>query len=479
MNPLNPITQQLEASKVAKYEGQYGEYIAIAAEAMKTKFEYDWSANDTLAFGQYADTWQSYIPVMESDITSRNTLGPALQSNMGIIAMSYAALPIQNLASVQPLTDEAGTIFYRQGIAANARGGVAKGDVLVSPHGAVNSKINDYVSESQVASLTIADTGVLTYNATLGKELKPGSVRIDLAGKVKAMDDGEGHILGVGIDSEASVVNYTTGEFTIKFISLTGRGVAVNDILDINYAHSVIDAGEIPTMKWILSSKVVQSDYYILQSQYSNLSEMVLKKRFGADLANEITGDLVAQITTSVMNKAIFKLRQSSLRNEKVTGESIVWPFYAPAGVSEADHRRTFDDQLIAATGVMYKIAGKGDVSTLVVGTRGKQILKSAGMRMIKNAVSGPHLCGMYDNVPVYYAPNTVLGENEILVVYRGSNWHEAAIVYAPFLPVTTVSGKATDNVLTNANAAYHSAALESVMDGFVVRIVLDMTPTS
>lgn len=483
-NVQNPLTQVLEASRIAKYESEYGEYIAIAAESMKEKFEYDWTSNDSLAFGSYAETWQSYRPVMEADITSRNALGPAIQSNLGIIAMSYASLPIQNLASVQPLTDEAGTVFFRKGIAANSRGEITKGDTLISPYGAVNSKIDSFVNETQQISTPVVDNAGAAklgpYVIQARAEIKPGSVKVSVAGgKIKGSDDGEGHILGVGIDSETSTVNYSTGAISVTMRDPAGKGVVVADAIDVLYSHSVIDSNEIPTMKWVLTSKVVQADYYILQSQYSNLSELVLKKRFGTDLANEITGDLVSQITSSVMNKAIRNLRNASIRNEVSTQRTVVWPFYAPSGVSEADHRRTFDDKLIEATGEMYKIAGKGDVSTLVVGTRGKQVLKSAGMRVIKNAVSGPHLCGMYDTVPVYYAPNTVLGENEILVIYRGANWHEAPMVYAPFLPVTTVSGNATDNVMTNAQAAYHAAALESVVDGFCIRITLDMTPTS
>lgn len=464
----------VDATRTAKYEAAYGDYMEIARESMKTKFKYEWTANDTLAFGQYADTWQEYRPIMESDQTSVNTLGPALQSNMGLIAMSYAALPIQNLASVQPLNDEAGTIFYRKGIATTSRGNVSAGDDLINPMGAVNKDVDSYASETQVKSTAITDNTDLTYSITTGAELRPGAVRITVAGgKIKGMDDGEGHILGVGIDAEGSTVNYLTGAVELKFSNLAAKGVTNGSTIDVQYAQSVTDANVIPSMKWVLASKVVNSDYYVLQSQYSNLSEMVLRKRFGADLADQVTADLVSQITSSVMFKAIRKLRTMAVLNESLQGEALSWSLHAPTGVSDYDHRRTFDDKLIDATAMMYKLAGKGDVSALVVGSKGKQILKSSGMEVIKSAVSGPHLCGMYDGVPVYYAPNSALGDNEILVVYRGANWYEAPIVYAPFLPVTTVAGRAIQNVLTNAQAAYHSAALDSVMDGFVIRITI------
>lgn len=457
---------------VKKYESQYGDYMDIAKESMQKKFEYDWSAEDTLAFGRYAENWENYRPLMEADLTSRNTLGEALNSNLGLIAMAYAALPIQNLASIQPLTDEAGTVFFRNGIATQDRGQIKAGDNLIQPLGAINNQIDSYINETQVFSKTVGSATEFTI--ATAAELRPGSVKVIVAGgKIKGMDDGEGHILGVGIDAETSTVNYKTGEVKLKLVDAAGKGVTATDVIDVTTSQSVIDADTIPTMKWVLSSQVVRADYYILQSQYSNLSELVLRKRFGAELSDQVSADLVAQITSAIMFNAIRKLRNSAIKNEQTSGVAITWPKTAPAGIADVDHRRTFDDKLTEAVGVMYKIAGKGDVSTMVVGTSGKKILKTAGMRTIKNAVSGPHLCGMYDSVPVYYAPNSVLGDDEMLVVYRGANWYESALVYAPFLPVTTVSGNAVQNVLTNANAAYHSAALESVMDGFCVRITL------
>lgn len=458
-----------QQSKAAKYESEYGDYIQIAADAMSKKFEYNWTQNDTLAFGDYAKTWQSYIPVFEADLTSRSTLGPALQTNLGMIAMSYAALPIQNLASVQPLTDEAGTVYYRKGVAANDHGSVKKGDTLIGAMGGIHNQIDSFTSETQVLSQKFVSGTTMTFNA--GAEVRPGTVKFNLGTKVKAIDDGEGHLLGVNIDAKKSTIDYTTGQIKVEFLDVSS--FTTSDVADLTYANSVIDSDTIPTMKWILTGKVVQADYYVLQSQYSNLSEMVLRKRFGADLSNQVTADLVAQITSSVMYKAIAKLRQSAIRNEVATGTTVSFPYAATSGVSEFDHRRTFDDKLIEATSVMYKVAGKGDVTALVVGMKGKQILRSCGMRVISNAVSGPHLCGMYDNIPVYYAPNTVLADNELLAVYRGSDWFESPLVYAPFLPVTTVHGNAVNNVLTNAQAAYHSAGLESVEDGFVVRITI------
>lgn len=462
-------------SQIVNYDRKYGNLIDMCQEVMRKKFKYEWKDNDTLAFGRYADTWQEYKPVLEADMTTRSTLGEPLSSNLGLVAMSYAALPIQNFASIQPLSEESGTVYYRNGIATMDRGGVAKGDSLISPMGAVNAGISNYVSETQVLSKKIENNTTLEYNdLQLGKEIIKGQIRISVAGnKVKGMDDGEGHILGVGIDASGSTINYETGALTIKFTDLTGAGVQNNDMMDITYQQSTLAADQVPTMKWTLDGKVVRVDYDILQSNYSSIAEVVLRKRFGTDLNDQITMDLVTQITSSILLKSITKLRNASIQNETLLNDKITWSMKPKDGVSEIDHRRTFDDNFVTAVDMMFRLAGKGEISTIITGMKGKTVLQSSGMKLMRNSVSGPHLCGMYGDIPVYYAPNSALGKNEMLVIYRGTNWYEAPLVYAPFLPVTVTAGRSVHNVLQNSQAVYHASALETVMSGFCIRITL------
>lgn len=462
----------LNDGAVAKYESNYGDLIQVTADSMKKKFEYEWTPDDTVAFGRYADTWAEYRDVFESDTTARNVLGSALNSNLGLVAMAYSALPIQNFASVQPLNDEAGTINFRHAVATNTRGDVKAGDILINPYGNVNKKVDTYISETQVVT-TKFTTGTDSYTQNTYKELVPGRVKINIeGGKYKGFDDGEGHILGVGIVAEESTVNYATGEIKIKLSADAVSKITDQANIEICVDQSTVAADEIPGMKWVLDSKVVRVEYDVLQSQYSTISELVLKKRYGADLSERVTSDLITQATSATMWKSIRKLRDAAIRNEQRSGIAITWSMASAAGVADYDHRRTFDDKIIDAVDMMYKLAGRGEVSTIFVGKKGKQILRTAGMRMIRNSVAGPHLCGMYDTIPVYYAPSSVM-DNEMLVVYRGNDWNESALVYAPFLPITTVSGKAVSNVLTDAQAVFHAAAVENVVDGFVSRITI------
>jgi hypothetical protein len=334
------------------------------------------------------------------------------------------------------------------------------------------------LTESGIVNLTVTDNAgspsAGPYASNLGKNVNPGKFKISVAGgKIKGFDDGEGHILGVGIDAEASTINYTTGAVSIKLINPAAKDISVGDAMDLVFSNNLVDGADtVPTLKWTLVPKTVQVDYFIIQSSFSAISDFVVKKRFGTDLADEISADMVSQVNAGVMHKAISELRKAAVENETLTGVQISWNGTAPTAVADVDYRQTFDDVLIDATDAMYKMAGRGDVNFIIVGKKGKQILKTMGMKTIQSGVAGPHLCGYHDEtVPVYYAPNTVIADGDVIVGYRGSNWYESPMVYAPFLPLTSVSGSVRENVFSQHVGTFHSAAIEVVVNGFVQRI--------
>lgn len=213
---------------------------------------------------------------------------------------------------------------------------------------------------------------------------------------------------------------------------------------------------------------------YMLGSSFSTLSNMVVKKKFGMNLADEVTAEAVNLVNGATLYNAINKLKISAAKNTVTLGaNAISWALNGGAGVSTIDHRSTFDDVLIEATNAMYTLSGKGDVSFIITGSEGLKILKTLGLRIIKRGVAGPHLIGFYDNnIPVFYAPAPLLSNNKMLMGFRGQSWWESPLVYAPFLPVTTTSAT-TKSVFTQESGVVTMAGLDTVNPGFVVEVTL------
>lgn len=483
LNAAETESNAAASSVAAKFESAYGNEIEVVSKAMKDKYEHDWSVHDTIAFGQQADTWLTFKEIMESDTATKNVLGSSLTSNLGIVALQFSQLPVQALASLQPMTDsDSSKIFFRKGVAVNANGNVAAGDQLIGAYGSVNNDVDSFMSDTQTLSIPFV-AGQTTYPLALGTELRPGRIAVSVAGgKIKGMDSGEGNILGVGVNADLSVVDMITGVGTLELVDPAGKGIVAGDMIDVTYQTDMVGSNTIPTMKWLVEDKDIRAEYFLLQSQHSTIAEMVLRKKMGMSLSADITADLISQATAATMNTLIRKLRNAAISNEVATGNAITWSTTPNAGTTQYDHRQTLDDVFIDAVDSMIAMSGIGAISALVIGSEGRKILRTAGMKSYKTgAVTGAHLVGNYDGIPCYYAPQSVLAKNEILCVYRSPNVNfQAAAVVAPFLPITTAQGSngagqggMADNVLVNSTAVFSATGVEAVMPAFVQRVTI------
>lgn len=474
---MNQFSQEAE-----RYSGKYSSELELLQESYQKRYgdHKNWSESfDAFAFGKYAETFESYKEILESDQTTRDSLGDVLNQGLDLVLAQYSALPMQFIASIQPLDQEVGVAYFRKAVAAIDRAGIKVGDELMGEWGRHNAGIADYASELVVNdSLKVnAGSGTDAKTVTLQAPVAKRSIKITIPGKLEAIDDGAGHIFGVGIDSDKSSINYETGELKVAFTNLAGMGLDGDNAVIVTSTQLLTSATNIPTFKWDLVSKPIQVQYWTLQSSYSTISDFVVRKKFGAALGEELVKDTVNQVSGAVLYQAISKLRKAAIINETLASVSdlgkVVWSETPPTGVSSMEHRRTFDDAIENAIRRMEIIAGKGGCSFLIVGSTGRKILRSLGLQD-KGAIAGPHLMGFYGSVPVFYCPNNILPADEILVGYRGDMWFEAPLVYAPFLPVTTVKVQGnTNNTFVNTVGTAHGAGLEIVAGGFVQRITI------
>lgn len=482
---MTVVNNTMLNAEADKYSKKYSEELAILNESYEKKYgaHKRWNESfDAIAFGKYAENFENYMPILESDQTTRDNLGSILNQGLDLVLASYSALPMQFIASIQPLDQEVGVAYFRRAVATVDRAGIRAGDELMGEWGRMNDNIGDYASETIVNdSLSINSTTTGLQTVTLTGPISKHSIKISVPGKLEAFDDGAGHIFGIGINSDNSSVNYETGVLNIEFSNIAGMGLTTPTAVIVTATQLLPASQKIPAFKWDLVSKPIQVQYWMLQSSYSMVSDFVVRKKFGAALSDELVKDTVNEVSGAVLFKAIQKLRKAAIINETLPilaahgiSGGVTWSETPPAGVSPLDHRRTFDDCLENAVRRMEIIAGKGGVSFMIVGSTGRKILRTLGVQD-QGAIAGPHLIGFYGAVPVFYAPNNILPANEVLVGYRGDTWFEAPLVYAPFLPVTTVKVEGnTNNSFVNTVGTAHGAGLEIVAGGFVQRITIN-----
>jgi len=465
--------------EILDYENRYGQYFESVEAEFKDRYgdKRDFTSFDKGALGKYLKNWESFIPVFESDATTQDSLGPILKVGLDLVALQYATLPIQFLASVQPLTDEAGMVYYRKSVATAARGGIAVDEVLIDYMGKANPDIDSYMSEEQVdTTQTITSgpsVGPYTYNTpALLHPVRPKMTTIDVGGgKIRGFDDGENHILGVGIDVENSSIDYGTGVLVVKFTNLAGHGVIQGDQITVVYSQDITQASVIPGFKYDVTGKVIRVKYYLLQSQYTSLANYVVRRRFGKSLAEDVARDTVAQVNGAVLYNAIKRLYVAAVKNETAHSYSApTWPLHPDAGVSDIDHRRTFTDILESASSIIENMSGRSTLSFMVISQGGRKIMTAIGFNGERKQVPGPYLAGFFEGIPVFYAPATLIPANDIIFGFRGLMWYESPLVYAPFLPTTLVKSTGIPNVFVDTFGVATGCGLEMIVPEFVCR---------
>jgi len=420
---------------------------------------------------------QKQFGATESDVTTTGDLGTALTTNLGLAATQYATSIIPFIGSIQPTDQELAVVYYKRAIATSSRGGVSTGDELQNEFGKVNSDIDSYTDDTQTAQSAIADNAGApsngAYTITLQGEVKRGSVNISIGGVVTAIDNGEGKIFGGYIDPDASSVDYQSGTLVIQLTDAAGAGLAVGDSIDVVYTQLLFGSETIPGFKYDLRPEALPVRYWPLQITYDAVSDFVTRRRFGTAINELAQKDLINQVNKAVSYNAVKQLRAAAIKNETILGGSVSWSLVPPAGTSLVEHRRTFEDVYDLATSRMEEITGLGGVSAIICGSEGRKIFKTLGLDSKTNK-PGVYVVGFHDGIPVIYAPKDFIPANEVLAIFKGDDLFETPLVYAPFLPVMTVTVQGRDhNVFQTSTGVAHGAAIKAVNGGFAMRVIL------
>ena len=220
-------------------------------------------------------------------------LGDYLKVGLGLAAIQYVALPATFLASVQPINDEVGLVYYRELVATATRGDITQGDIIGSQQGKLSHDLDGYYGEHLVKATAVA-AGTGTYNIALSAPVRDQTAKITVeitgganAGSYRGLDDGEGFIIGnwpTGAGLDTGTINYETGAAVVN-VDDTG---ATAGTITIEYHQNLAQANEIPGFQYRLQSRTIRVNYFILENQYSTLADYNVRRRFGRALSDDV-----------------------------------------------------------------------------------------------------------------------------------------------------------------------------------------------
>jgi hypothetical protein len=357
---------------------------------------------DIYALGSQLQMFENYKRICEDEGTA-SQLGRLPQIALDVISASFGSSPLTAIASVQPMQEEIGIIYYKQLIAQNSRGqNIQPGTVLQDGQAIEQQPMLGYSYDRVQAAPVVTSTGTGTYTLNFGASqtpIRPGSVGITFSGTIPlnfnstVQDNSTGYLLGVSV---SGVINYAAGTMVLTFTSDPGTGLVINTFYSTDYEG----APNIPQVQMKLASKQLQARIFALKSSIGLEQSYALRNRFGKVAEDEVALDLVNAINTEMMNVAIVQINATAQANLN----SFLWdPQQNSTTIAYIDSKQAFRDQIAKLESNIIGKAGRGTANVLIAGRGACALMQTLPgfTRLTDGNNYGPHIFGTFDGAVV------------------------------------------------------------------------------
>lgn len=390
---------------------------------------------------------------------------------LDLITASHGSNIMPMVASVQPIRERIGAIYFKKLIAATTRGNVTAGQQLafikdmpeVFPVGYAGEKVSEIGATTEAATLT--------YTITFSKApVRQRTVRIALEGDdtVKGEDNGEGDILGIGCYGTVTYGNASTpGTMELTFINQPTAGKKIF----VTYATDFEQNGQLPEITTEIVSEPIEAEIFGIKTKVGRFQEFELKNRFGMIAAEEMIQDLTNEVNNELANTLIDRVSKAAVG-------TTTWNYYPPsATIPEATHRISYLYKISRAEAVILMGTGRGVVNVMLVDPQTAYILddmpefNKSGM-----GGAGATFYGTLKNtITVIRCPQMAAWTS--YCIYKGEGPFNTPIVYAPYMPFMLVDHlPVMDNVLKHQAFAALWSGLKTVVQKYITKLVIDTT---
>lgn len=415
--------------------------------------------NHFYSLGCQLEKFEEYQAFCENSNTI-GSLGTIPSIALDVITASYGNSILPLIASTQPIEEERGVIYFKRTKATKTEGGRTAGDIINDSRN-MDSYSDSYGAATSTETLGTGNGTDTNFTGTLTNiPTRPNTFRFENSDGTKGIDDGEGNLYGNGF---SGTINYETGAFDITFLAAVANSVTIN----LTYAQDQEARDDLPGIAGTLASDEMNAEVFALKAESGLLHEYAFQKRFGRMASDEIAMDLSEELTKTLNTAAIKRLAA-------VAGTPINWSLTPPdPSISYAEHKLSFVDTVSDSDRELNTGAGRGNINRMIAGS-----VASAKLRGMPGFVaaegssnSAVGLFGYYNDIPVIRA-STIIPDNKIVNVFKGTGHFDTALVHSPYMPLfvsdTIASGR---NPLRNQRVAAVWCGLKPVIKSFVTSI--------
>lgn len=458
---------ETSVERVAGFYGKkYKDYFRIY-ESMGIHRRINESVNpwEMAALGQQLDQFQNYKTFCENN-ANLASLGVIPQIALDVITASVGTSIIPLLASVQPMKEEHGIVYYKQIRAAQEAGGYTKDQVIVDPLHRDNPGDGTFGAQRKQETLFTTTASTTTYEGNLGVvPVRPGFVEINVPGVGYGKDDYHGKILGFGF---SGTVDYETGAVEITFETAPDADIKAAVMYDVD----IDSAKSLDKIKGSLLTKDIRARVWALAADVGAFASFAFNQRFGRSAVDEVAQDLTDELTRTMNTAAIKELYANAVGNAS-------WDAQPSQYISYADHKMTFVDAIAQAEKNLHMNSGANVANRYVAGASAAAVLRGMpNFQVADNASTvSVGLYGTLDGVPVIRATG-VMPDNEMLVISNAGNYFNAPLAYAPFMPLmVTNTVQSVNNPFSSTQAAGVWAGLTTLNQNLITKLTIVNTP--
>lgn len=433
---MNRSMQEIREAKIeqeaTRLYDKFRKQMDVLEKSILVKMKGGLQAADVFALGKQLEAYEAYQAMCEEE-GNLNQLGAIPKIAYDVITATYGLSVLPIIASVQPIDEERGNVYFKNIRSATTKGSQTAGDVVVDPRSTIktpSSYSNDYQSGEVLGNTGGAPTTSLSGTLNL-LPVRSETVKITVQDdpNTYCIDDGKGKLLGVGV---SGTINYVTGAVVLTF----AVAPAANKDVFAEYQQNYEMATDIPQIDSFFDSKGIMAKIYALKGTIGMLQAYGMKKRFGLVAEDELAKDLVQEINREIGGDLIRMLRAQAVGTTTFSKTT-------PAGVSYFEHKQTYKDQLAVAEATLVGNAGRGTISLMIVDKNQAAVIQTlpGWKKMYDGQGLGAHLYGELDGVPVVRVNEVgILGDGHGIALWKGSSPFEAACVYSPFMPLAVTS---------------------------------------
>lgn len=410
---------------------KYDERIKLA-ESIRSKKGLEMNFERKLALAQTLENTRKQIRAMEavdfSGATNPSQVGQYKRYAVDMVTAVVPNLIAYDCVSVQALDNRVGMINYLEFAYGSNKGTAKQGQVFASALGyqGMNEEYtsNRITGESftvakDPAGKTVVQTAILAFGPVL-----KGTVSAYVSPTLKFQDDGNGGLVGTGIET-GGTINYDTGEITYKVSDQLDA--AETGTIGYSYDNETVPV-EAPQMQMKITSLPVTTTSRKLAAIWSFDAAYELEKEYGSSMQSLMATQATAEIAQEIDNEITLDLYRIAS-----AGPEVRWSKVQPTGVNIVDHYDSFWNKVVEGSNQIFDATRRVHANFMICGIGVDNVLKC--MRNFDSANDttsvGPHFVGTLGGmIKCYVNPN--YGQDEFVLGYKGPNTLDAGYFYCP-----------------------------------------------